>query len=248
MEYKDLFEYNDINIDGKVKLSPSGFSLFFENPKVWYKNNILRDNNFSGNTATIVGTILHARIGAYWKGIEIDEDVEVEYISQYDDNPEVDCWKISDEVANLWDIVPDHIVQMKKPTSIEEIVSFEIPNTNYHISGTYDYANLEDLRIGDIKTTSTTPKKIKVSHRIQLLLYCLAIRYSQGIVVDQIEVLYLVKTKKPKIVTLVEKITEDDYEWIKDQVKSMVKRIELVENDNSLMDIIFYNNPDSYIK
>ena len=246
MEYRDLFEYNDIQVENKFRFSPSSFNNFYNNPKKWYEQQVLKQNTFKGNTQTVLGTIVHSRIGAYWLGIPIDEEVEVEYISRYDDNPEVDCWKLKEQLDSIWDIVPDHITQMKKPTEIEKEVVFEIPNTDYILAGSLDYIREDTL--GDIKTTSTTPKKIKVGHRIQLYLYLLALRMNNEYLdLKNIEVLYIVKTKTPKIVTLVEPIDEEYLEYIKQEVKNMIKRLELIKQDESMLDILFFNNQDSYL-
>lgn len=249
MEYKDLFSYNDIKIEDKIKFSPSMFGTFYENPKSWYKKNILKEDSFTGNTNTVIGTILHSRVGAYWKGIPIDEDVEANYLANYETSAEVNDWKVYEAVTSLWNIAPEHIVQMDKPTHIEESVCFEIPNTEYYIAGTYDYAYLDDrCKLGDLKTSSTNPKSIKVSHRIQLLLYALALKHSKGITIKEIEVTYFVKTKTPKITTLVEPIGEYDYNYIKKEVVNMIKRLDLVKKDKELEQVLFFNNSNSYIK
>jgi hypothetical protein len=245
MKYKDFFEYNDIQEEGKFRISPSSFSNFYENSGSWYKQNVLKENTFKGNTATVVGTILHARIGAYWTGVTWDTETEMDYIAKYDDNPEVDCWKIADLVANLWDIVPDHLSQINKPIEVEQEVKFSIPNSDYILAGTFDYLRADT--IGDIKTISQTPKAIKVNHRIQILIYELIRRMNGLEPISKMEVLYLVKTKKPKIVTLVDTITEDDITWIKAEVKNMIKRLDMVKEDDSMVELLFPNNPMSYM-
>jgi len=245
-EYKDFFEYDDIKIDGKLRLSPSSFNNFYLNGKAWYNQNVLKVDKFTGNTATVLGTILHARIGAYWKGIEIDTDEELKYLDRYKENPEVDDWKVADMLTNLWDIVAEHITQMEKPTEVEQRVVFEIPKSDIFIGGTYDYRTKSKL--GDIKTVSQTPKSIKVSHKIQLYIYLLIMRMNGDNSIKELEVLYIVKTKSPKVLTLVEPVDEDFLEWIKSEVKNMVKRLDMVKEDESLVDILFPYNIDSFVK
>lgn len=238
--------YNDIKIDGKTRFSPSGFSTFYENPQSWYKNNITKTGNFRGNTATVVGSIIHKRMENYWNNTPTNQEEEFNYIDLHKDNADVDEWKVADEVNRLWSMLQVEIPAMERPTNIEEAVIFEIPNTDYFIGGTYDYKRGDVL--GDIKTTATTPKSIKVGHRIQLLLYALALKMS-GVEVNYMEITYIVKLKKtPKVVVLKEPISEQDIEWIKQEVKNMIKRCDMVKADNELADIIFPNNPDSYIK
>jgi hypothetical protein len=245
-EYKDFFEYDDIKIDGKLRLSPSSFNNFYLNGKAWYNQNVLKTDKFTGNTATVLGTIIHARIGAYWKGIKIDTNEELKYLDRYKDNPEVDDWKVADMLTNLWDIVADQITQMDKPTEVEQRVVFEIPNSDIFLGGTYDYRTKSKL--GDIKTVSQTPKSIKVSHKIQLYIYLLIMRMNGDNSIKELEVLYIVKTKSPKVLTLVEPVDGEFLDWIKSEVKNMVKRLDMVKEDESLVDILFPYNIDSFVK
>ena len=237
--------YTDKSIEGKVKISPSGFATFFENPQAWYRNQILKDSNFRGNTNTVVGTIIHKRIENYFNDVPTNPKEEQDYIQQYRDVVEVDEWKVADELERLWNVLQLDLPTLEKPTSQEQQVEFHIPNSNYFIFGTYDY--MRGTTIGDIKTTSVTPKKIKVAHRIQLLLYALALKHN-GVEVTDMEIMYVVKLKsKPKVIVLKEDIKEIDMDYIKKEVKDMVTRCEMVRENNELQDILFPNNPDSYI-
>lgn len=239
-------EYNDIKIENKSRISPSSFTMFYNNPYEWYKNNVLKENTFKGNTDTVVGSIIHHRLEQLWTNQDkiIDEQYELDYIDQHRDVVEVDEWKVADEVGRLWETLETEVLLLPIPTSVENSVVFEIPNSDYFVGGTYDY--MRDNVLGDIKTTSVTPKKIKVGHRIQLLLYWLCLRMNGNTNIDKIEVTYIVKLKKePKVVVLQEDITDDDFEWIKTEVKKMVKRLDLVKNDKDLAEIVFFNNPDS---
>jgi hypothetical protein len=239
-------EYTTKDIEGKIRFSPSGFASFYENPRVWYKNTILKDNSFKGNTNTVIGSIIHKRIENYFNGLPTNTKEEQDYIDSYNDIVEVDGWRVADDVNNIWEVLQIELPTMDKPTSMEQKVEFHIPNSDCFIYGTYDYMRGDVL--GDIKTTSVTPKAIKVAHRIQLLLYNLALQHSGITNIRKMEVMYIVKLKKePKVVILQEDIQDHDMEWIKQEVKNMVKRVELVLKDKELEDIVFPNNPDSYI-
>ena len=99
----------------------------------------------------------------------------------------------------------------------------------------------------DIKTISRTPKTITLSHRTQLCMYEMAMRGS-GITNKFFEVMYIVKLKQPKVVVIREPIDEDYLNSVKQDIKDMITRIELVKNNPELEDIVFFLNKDSYIQ
>lgn len=169
------YEYKDLKIDGKIKISPSGFGAFYSNPNYWYRQNILKENIFTGNTMTVAGSIIHRRTELYWLGLEpIDDTEELEYIDRYKDNVSVNDWEVIDRVTNLWKAMEVALKDYPKPDKMEQSIVFEIPDSKYYLAGTYDYKR--GTTLGDIKTTSQSQKKIKVSHRIQILCYELARR------------------------------------------------------------------------
>lgn len=243
-KYKDFFEYNNIQEEGKFRISPSSFGSFYENPNNWYKKQVLKTDRFEGNTSTVIGTILHSRIGAYWSGIEIDTYIETDYLTRFINNAEVNEWEVYDKVTSIWNIVPEYITQIK-PISVERETRFNIPNSNYILAGTIDYETEDSL--GDIKTTSTTPKQIKVSHKFQLYLYLISDTYSGKELKKYIEVLYIVKTKVPKVVLIKEEVDIEFFNYMKQEVKNMCKRIDMVKSDSELVDILFPNNLNSYL-
>lgn len=239
------YDYNDIKIDGKTRISPSSLPRLYDSPSKWYKENILKEKSFFGNSATVFGTIVHARINRYYDGLEpTDLDSEFEYIETYKDNPDVDEWKIADDLERMWDLIRlDYLEKYPKPDSMEEAIVFEPPECNYFLGGSFDA--LEKNTVIDFKTTSRTPSKITVEHRLQLLMYALILNL-QGRKVDKMRVVYIVKLKKePKIVVLEEKITDDDMNFIKSEVKNIITRLEKVEEDSSMRDLLFAINPTS---
>jgi len=244
--YKDLFEYDDIQIENKIRFSPSSFANYYENPYYWYKTQVMKENDFKGNTNTVIGTIIHARLASMWLGMDYDTDVEVDYISKYDDNVEVDCWKIADTVTDIWNAILENKDILPKADVIEQSVSFEIPNSEYFIGGTFDY--LYGSTIGDIKTIATTPKQIKFNHKFQIYLYLLALRMNkQHLDLNTIEVIYIVKTKKPKVVVLSEPIDDEFLSYVKDEVKKMIKRLEICKENQEMIELMYPTNPNSYL-
>lgn len=243
----DYITYNDIKIEGKIRLGASSFANFYENPKAWYKNQILKDNDFKGNTQTVIGSLIHKRLELYWKGLPYDSDKEFEYVTQFKDLPEVNEWEVYNTVDKIWEMLQTELIGIYKPTEMEVPIIFEIPTSDkYFIGGSYDYAR--DNVLGDIKTTSSTQKTIKVSHRQQILFYELCRRLEGKPKCDTMEVMYIVKTKVPKLVIIQEPITDDDIQYIKTEIKNMITRLDLVDKHPELLDVIFFHNSNSYLK
>ena len=241
----EKFKYIDIKIDGKVKISPSGFGSFYHNPLAWYKTHISKEKKVDPNENMVLGTIIHQRLHDYYTTGRIDIDSEWDYMEQYKDLVSINEWKIADDISRIWSELELWLPTTTKPDSMEQQVVFEIPDSKYFIAGSYDY--LRGTTIGDYKTTSTTPKTIKLSHKIQLYLYAIALRLNK-IPINEIEVVYIVKLKgKPKVVVLNEPIDETFLLYVKQQVKDLIKRLDLVENNPDLLEIIFFENRDSYI-
>ena len=239
------YEYKDLKIDGKIKISPSGFGNFYSNPNYWYKQNILKENIFTGNTLTVAGSIIHRRCELYWLGLEpIDDKEELAYLDRYKDNVSVNDWEVIDRVTNLWKAMEVTLKDYPKPDKMEQSIVFEIPDSKYYLAGSYDA--LRGNTVIDIKTTSQSQKKIKVGHRLQLLIYALILRLN-GEPIDSIEVIYVVNTKTPKVIVINEPIEDRDIDYIKGEIKSMLKRLDLVEANKDLLDVIFFDNKDSYL-
>lgn len=237
------FDYNDLKIEGKKRIRPSSMSKLFDHPAKWYKETILGQNSFFGNTNTVIGDIIHGRIHKYYDGIEpVDIDDELEYITTHKDNPDVNEWTVADEVDRIWDLVRlAYLEKYPKPDEAEGSVQFEIPNSKYYIGGSFDA--IEGQTVIDFKTTSVTPKKITSAHRLQLLTYALILNL-KGRKTNNMRVVYIVKLKKePKVVILEEEIQDRDLEYIKLQIKNIVKRLELVDEDETLRELLFAPNP-----
>jgi hypothetical protein len=241
-----MIQYNSLEIEGKTKISPSSFCSFYENPNHWFETQIKKNNTFKGNTATVLGTLIHYRLECLWKKEPIDEDEELRYLALYENVADVNEWDVTDKLKSIWSTLERDFKQLPIPDYIEEPIVYEIPNSEYHISGTFDF-RFKDGVLGDIKTVSQSVKNIKVSHRIQLLIYALALKMSQGVDVSSIRVIYIVKTKTPKLIVLEEPITDGDIDWIKQEIKNMIQRLELCKNDESMIELMFPNNPTSYL-
>lgn len=235
-------EYTSINIEGKTRISPSSLASFYMNANEWYTNNITKTTKFTGNKNTVIGTIIHSRLENLFKGIENDILAENEYIRNQEFIKDSEVNEYIYELNRIWNGIENEVMLLDKPDSFEEQIVFEIPNSKYYIAGTYDYKRGNVL--GDYKTASAKPSgnDISPSHRMQLLTYAYILS-KQNIEIKYIEVVYIIKTKKPYVITRIEKVTKKDLEWIENELKNMVKRVTLVEEQPELEYILFPHNP-----
>ena len=75
---------------GVLKFSPSQFSQFIDKPHQWYRTEVLREDGFSHNTSTVIGTIVHYCAEMVSKGEEVDQKAIEEYISSLEKHEDYD--------------------------------------------------------------------------------------------------------------------------------------------------------------
>jgi len=251
-----VLEYTNHKIEGRVRISPSSLFGLYDNPSKWYKNTVLGIKD-SPNMSMVVGTILHDRLHRFYQGLEPDIGLEVEYLSTFGNNPEIDEWKIRDVIEETFlFLAKEHLPLTIKPMKMEEYVQY-IPqsNPNIFVGGTYDYMYHKDGKVilGDYKTTGTLYSEIKTHHWLQLLAYAWLLKF-QNIIVDKIEITYIRKydegtissktgkrigLKYPEVSVIQQDITEDDLGFIQRELVNIGKRITLCKQDSNLVDLVF---------
>lgn len=196
-------EYNDKQIENRIRISPSSLYDYYDNPARWFKRNVLKERDGT-NENLIIGNIIHSRIEQYYKGETIDYDAELEYLDKFKDNPDIDEWSITNTILETWKYLEnEYLPTTIKPDSMEQWIEY-IPRSNedVFIGGTYDYIRYEDNLclakvLGDYKTCNSLPTSIKTHHRLQLYAYAFMLNM-QGEAIDKIEVTYIQKWDKGK--------------------------------------------------
>lgn len=89
-----MFEHKQVEMpkDCIFKISPSSIGKFFSYPSVWYKEQVLGEKVFEGNTATVLGTICHHIYEKVSKGEEVNREM-INYL--------LDNAVLPEEVINL---------------------------------------------------------------------------------------------------------------------------------------------------
>lgn len=239
--------YTFPSIEGKIRISPSSFYMLFDNPAKWYRQTILGQKD-GVNTNLVFGTLIHNRIERFFNKKDIDISEEDEYRKQFKDAVEVNEWEIDEMLEPMWEVILEHFSTLTDiPIEVEQSLIYEPKSDNCYISGTYDYRTKDT--IGDYKTTNSKQSGIKTHHKLQLLVYAFLLQ-KQGIAVDNIEVTYIVKPKQlktkynPAIVQVFrEQIEQEDMDFVINQLKLLVKRIDMCSENKELVELFFYTNP-----
>lgn len=227
MAKHDYFEYNtgeDVT-NGAFRISASQVSKFFDSTSQWYHENLLGEEGFTGNTATNLGTVVHAGIEMFVKEGEVDWDVLYNHILGLSD-PEIDKQLILDQYEPMITAALSY-VEAHMPKEVEKFVFHEI------LPGIGAGGSIDALRgdtIMDWKTTSakTPPTRFSRNYWFQQMTYAWVLK-QQGIDIRYLKLVYITqnetgrvseKTGKPlkdypsQVSEVVEEVTEQNLELI----------------------------------
>ena len=219
--------------DCVFKISPSKFSYFIDKPFNWFRTEVLKEEGFTYNTGSVLGTVIHYIAEQVGSIKEIDKTAIHEYVHSHEDN---DDFSAADVMANFEImasiLVNDYILpNMDNFLSVEERFSAEVKD-GFYASGTLDVlqGTKKDCMIVDYKSFSskTKPKTIPYYYKYQLLVYAYILT-KLGYTVSRIRLVYIsknidgglsektgkpLKSYPPEVTELTEVITEDDISFI----------------------------------
>jgi hypothetical protein len=193
---KDYFTYNEgTNITkGAFRISASQFSKFFDSTSEWYRTQLLGEEGFTGNTATNLGSVVHAGIEMFVTEGAVDWDALHKHIVNIND-PEVDNQHILEHYVPMIDAALP-FVEDNMPSEVEKFIFHEI------LPGIGAGGSIDALRgnadsgytIMDWKTTSakTPPKNFSRSYWFQQMLYAWVLK-QQGINVNYVKLVFISK-------------------------------------------------------
>ena len=197
MTTKNYFEYNngeDVT-NGAFRISASQLSKFFDRTSEWYHENLLGAEGFTGNTATNLGTVVHAGIESYvLEGFANYAAIE-EYLSSITD-PEIDVGYIRNQYPYMIEAVIPY-VQDHMPTEVEKFVFHEI------LPGIGAGGSIDALRgdtIMDWKTTSskTPPTRFSRNYWFQQMTYAWVLK-QQGIDIRFLKLVYITQNETGRV-------------------------------------------------
>jgi hypothetical protein len=225
------FDYTNVPLpeDCFFKISPSSISKFFDFPVIWYKEQILGDRQFTGSTATVLGSIIHGLAEFYAKGLPTDRDLVEKYLRQHMMNPEVNCKEIRDLYPDMAKLLINDYIKHNKPTEVEVSIVTQI-EPGIYLGGTCD--NLTGTTVVDYKNVSQKPAgdTIPWGYYIQMMAYAYLYRKEKKVNVDRIRLVYTIRPTKtigPRLHIVNRTIDETDYKAFEDVLTIMCDTVKL---------------------
>lgn len=187
---KNYFGYNTGSTlpSDAFRISPSQISRFFDDTTNWYREFLLGEEGFTGNTATCLGNCVHAAAEMVVKeGVVYYDQIE-NYISSIDD-PEIDTTFIREQYPGMIDVLLSDYLLANKPSETEKFLHAEILPGIY-AAGTID--SIHGSTIVDYKTTSSKspPSKISRPYWFQQLTYAYIANHN-GYNIDRIRLVFV---------------------------------------------------------
>jgi hypothetical protein len=233
-EVTTLLDYVSTPIpeSGIFKFSPSSFAKFVERPHVWYREEVLGEDKFTYNTASVLGTIIHYCAEKVGKGQDVDTDEIEKYIDKHTPSDDFDPQIVRDQYVGMAEkLVNDYVLERPTFLKIEEQFCAEVKD-DFYAAGTLDVLEGEkdDCMITDYKSYSskTKPKTIPAHYKYQLLVYAWILR-SLGYTVNRLRLVYInrdiegeisevtgkrKKSYPPEVTVLTETIEEESFDFI----------------------------------
>lgn len=260
MQKTSYFEYNDGNelTNNAFRISASQVSKFFDSTAAWYREHLMGEGGFEGNTATELGNCVHAGIDMFVCTGDIDYDQIEEYIETL--GPEIDKDHIRAQYPQmLTAVIP--FVQRHKPAETERFVFHEllpgivaggsidaIQGRVVKSGDTITYP--DDVTIMDWKTTSskTAPTRFSRNYWFQQMVYAWVLK-QQGVNVRWIKLVYITqsdvgriseKTGKPlkdypsEVSVVTEEVTETNLELIGSCLQLIAESVQTWNNQPEL--------------
>jgi len=245
--------------EGLFKISPSAFAKFIDKPHIWYREEVLQEDLFEYNTASVLGTIVHYCAEKVAKEAEVDVDEIERYISKWpikeDYDPAVvrSCYRAMAER-----LVNDYVQDRPKFLEVETQHCVEVKD-GFFAAGTIDVleGTKEDCMLSDYKSYSskTKPRTIPQHYKYQLLVYAWILT-QLGYNINRIRLVYInrhiegeisektgkqMKSYPPEVTILTETIESSDLDFIEGLLKLCVDSCLAGHNYPELLHVIWHD-------
>lgn len=197
MTNKNYFEYNDGKdvTKGAFRISASQVSKFFDKTSEWYHENLLGAEGFTGNTATHLGTVVHAGIEMFVTKGEVDWEALRNHIESID-HPDVDVYHLLNQYELMISAVLP-FVEANMPTEVEKFVFHEL-RPGIGAGGSIDA--LRGDTIMDWKTTSakSPPTRFSRNYWFQQMTYAWVLK-QQGYDIRFLKLVYITQNETGRV-------------------------------------------------
>jgi len=223
---------------GELVLRSSSVRKFHETPMQWYKDHILGENTFEGNTATYLGTVIHLFAETYFTEGEFNVEAILE-----DAPANVDKDIVLAEYQAMCDVLEEkYLSKIEMPSEMEMYSKLEIDGITFQ--GTCDAIMGKNVLV-DYKTS--VKAKSKMDEYIQQLNIYAYLASLKGYTIDTLRVVNVVrktKTMPPRVIVLE---CDADVEMGKALMELMVKKTRLAMDNPEVRELIFGENPYSFL-
>jgi len=224
--------------DKMITLRASSIRSFHETPSIWYKNHILGEDKFEGNTATFLGTIVHKYAETFYslQPFNVDEILETA--------PEdVNIDEIMIEYPKMCKVLQTkYLEKQAKPQLMEHFMELKL-SEDIKLQGTCD-AFLNNTLV-DYKTASKASKDIApYSQQLNIYAYLLSLSDYRVDTLRIVQIVRSTKTMAPRINILE---TKADISEGKRLVTLMHNKTKLALDNPQFKDIIFHDNKYSFL-
>lgn len=244
-----------------VVFSPSRFADFISHPHRWYRTEILGEEGFTGNTSSVIGTIVHYIAEMVAKDEAVDKEAIEAYIDSKEPSEDYDPDKVREcypEMAEA--LINQYVLENKHNYLGVETKLFAELTDDCFIGGTCDIleGTMEDTTLVDYKTYSGTrkPAVIPSYYKYQLLVYA-ALALSEGYKVNRIKLVYVnrpivgaisektgkqLKSYPSEVTVLTETLTSEDMEFIESMLYLAVDSCKAAIKYPELRHVIFHDS------
>jgi len=244
---------------GAFKFSPSAFPKFVQSPHLWYRDEVLDENPFSHNTASVIGTIVHYCAECVAKEQEVDMDAINDYIESKELHDEYDPNVVKDKfIAMAERLVNDYVLEVNDVLEVETQHCVEIRD-GFYAAGTIDLlqGTKSECMLTDYKSYSskTKPKAIPANYRYQLLVYVWILR-QLGYNVTRVRLVYInrhiegemsektgkqLKSYPPEVTVLTETVEEESIDFIESNLNLAIDSLLATEAQPELTHVIWHD-------
>lgn len=245
--------------DGVFKFSPSAFSKFVERPHIWYREEVRKEDLFTYNTASVLGTSVHYCAERVAKNLEVDQDEIEKYIAKHAANDDYDPNIVREQYVGMAErLVNDYVLEHENRIACEEVFCAAVKNL-YYAAGTLDVLEGEkdDCMVVDYKTYSskTKPRSIPMHYKYQLLVYAWILSQN-GYTPTRVRLVYVnrhiegeisektgnrMKSYPPEVTVLTDTIGPDDLSFIEGLLNLAVDSCEASKAHPELNHVIWHD-------
>ena len=254
MKTNPIGHYNDgkgIIPDNMIKISPSRLIDFLESTHTWFRELIMKEAGFTGNTGSCIGNIIHYTAECTANKEPVDDDTIVKYISelpvkldQPDPTQNLDPSKVFSSYSEMLPLIIEYVEE--HPPQATEGYLWKQMTPRVVLAGSFDARRKNPMSgkqiVIDYKSTADKlpPKKIEWKHKLQAWCYAYLLK-QDGIDVDAIEIVYITryhpgvvsaKTGKtgrnyqPTITSLQVSFDQNNYDFIESIIKLAAETLE----------------------